>query len=103
MTKISLEDYLIQHELQPVDQRLSEEKIEILKLARKYADKVNKIVSTNKWELIFIGGTFEGDTVILLNRLQLTPLGLLNCLDKLPIFHKCEQAVLNVMKDDLIK
>ena len=105
MTKISLEKYLEEQEKINPEQRLSENRIHILKLAKKFADEVNRITKSPRnhvWELVFHGGTFDGNTHIQLRLNQLTPLGLLCAIasEKLSVAYKCEKAILKVLEQE---
>ncbi len=105
MNKITLNKFLEDQEKLPIEQRLSSDRIKILKLAAKFADQVNRIEKTkcnHIWELIFIGRTFEGNTHIQIRQKILSPLSLLNAIytDCPGIAIKCEKAILDILENE---
>lgn len=78
---IKLQDFLKQQEELKKENRLSSEKIEVLKMASKFADDIYK--DGKIWFFSFDEGVYQGSTIIRIPQIKLTPLALLNALDSI--------------------
>lgn len=105
MTHTSLEKFLEEQSLIPEESRLSNKKIEILKLAKKFADKIYRIDEgkNKKWRFCFDDGAFQGEYQTDINQKNLSPLSLLKAIDQInwpglnSIVSDCNKKILEVL------